>query len=185
MTSDNHHPTPPPLADAPAVSTAYSPKTRVGVTLFALILAAALIFLFVRGQHARAKISASLAEEVRHGAEEPTPVDVVHVHASPAASLLNLPGEARSFYETTIFARTSGYVSKWFVDIGDRVKEGQVLATIETPELDDQVIAGKAKIEELKAGAHVAETSAKFAKISFERWEALAPQGAVSQQERD
>ena len=96
--------------------------------------------------------------------------------------MLSLPGEARSFYETTIFARTSGYLKQWLVDIGDRVKEGQTLALIETPELDDQMAASKARLDALKSEVHVAETTANFAKVSFDRWEAAAPEGAVSHQ---
>ncbi|HZK80631.1 MAG TPA: efflux RND transporter periplasmic adaptor subunit, partial [Humisphaera sp.] len=100
-------------------------------------------------------------------------------------TILTLPGDARSFYETTIFGRTNGYVSKWFVDIGDHVKENQVLATIETPELDDQLHETKANFAQLQAQSNVAATNAHFAKISDDRWEAAAPEGAVSQQERD
>lgn len=167
------------------VPTGHKSSTWMGVVVFVVALVAGLGFLYVRGQRARKQTTAELDAEVRHSIDEPTAVDVVHVQPSPAETLLALPGEARSFYETTIFARTSGYLSKWFVDIGDRVKEGQVLATIETPELDDQLLMARAKSKELAAEVHVAETAANFAKVSFERWEALAPQGAVSQQERD
>jgi RND family efflux transporter MFP subunit len=172
-------------AAAHHVPTGHRPSTWIGVLVFALALAAGLAFLYIRGEKARKHSAAELEAEVRHSAEEPTAVDVVRVQPSPAQTLLTLPGEARSFYETTIFARTSGYLSKWYVDIGDRVSEGQVLATIETPELDDQLTAAKAKVRQLNSEVHVAETAANFAKTSFERWEALAPQGAVSQQERD
>ena len=60
--------------------------------------------------------------------------------------MLLLPGEAKAFYETTIFARTSGYVDKWVADIGDHVKQGDVLATIETPDLDAQLTAAKVSL---------------------------------------
>ncbi|MGA2501010.1 MAG: efflux RND transporter periplasmic adaptor subunit, partial [Tepidisphaeraceae bacterium] len=133
----------------------------------------------------RHNAEAILAADMERAAAEPATVDVVHVQAAPAASTLTLPGEARSFYETTIFARTSGYLSKWLVDIGDKVKEGQTLALIETPELDDQMAAAKAKLQALKSEVHVAETAVTFARVSFERWEAAAPEGAVSGQERD
>lgn len=123
--------------------------------------------------------------DVRRAASLAPSVDVVRVHRAAAESILTLPGEARSFSETTLYARTSGYLSKWFVDIGDHVKDGQTLATIETPELDDQLVAARAKVDQLKADAHVAETTSQFAKVSFDRWESAAPGGAVSQQERD
>jgi RND family efflux transporter MFP subunit len=109
----------------------------------------------------------------------------MHVQYAAADNLIELPGEARSFYETVIFARTSGYLSKWLVDIGDSVKEGQVLATIDNPELDDQLVAAKAKVEELKAQVNVAQSNVNFAKLSYDRWFGAAPEGAVSEQERD
>src|SRR5437868_1419812 len=90
-------PTPP--TDAHHVPTHYSPATRIGVILFALLLAIALIFLFIHGQRSRHQAEADLAAEIRHSSEEATPVDVVRVHPSPTAVSLSLPGEARSFYE--------------------------------------------------------------------------------------
>jgi RND family efflux transporter MFP subunit len=167
------------------VPTGYKSSTWVGALVFVLVVAVALAVVYVRRHHAAGQNADELRAEVQRGVDEPVAVDVVHVQASPAQSILSLPGEARSFYETTIFARTSGYLNKWFVDIGDPVKEGQVLATIETPELDDQLVAANAKLQELQSEVHVAETAANFAKVSYDRWEALTPGGAVSQQERD
>jgi RND family efflux transporter MFP subunit len=171
--------------EAPQVPTGYSGPTRIGVILFAVALAVALSISFYRGQRARHKATVELKEEVERTADAPMTVDVVHVHPAASGTSLSLPGEARSFYETTIFARTSGYVSKWLVDIGDKVKEGQTLALIETPELDDQLVAAKAKVDELRSEVHVAETAAKLAKVSFDRWNKLTPSGAVSGQEHD
>lgn len=183
----SHHgsaPTDPAVADA-SVPTGFGNSTRVGVTLFAIALAVALCVLFFRGKHARTKASAELQAEVERAADAPVAVDVVHVKTAASASSLMLPGEARAFNETTIFARTSGYISKWLVDFGDKVKENQVLALIETPELDDQLHAAEAKLEELKSEVGVAETDVKFAQVSFDRWDKLSPGGAVSKQERD
>jgi RND family efflux transporter MFP subunit len=163
----------------------YSGSTKWGVMIFALVVAIGLCVLFVQGQRARNHAAAELAGESNQSFSQPATVDTMRVLAAPAETTLSLPGEARSFYETTIFARTSGYLSKWFVDIGDHVIEGQTLALIETPELDDQMAASKAKLDALKSEVHVAETAATFAKVSFDRWEAAAPEGAVSHQERD
>ena len=163
----------------------YSGSTNWGVIIFAIVVAVVLCVLFVKGQHARQRAAAELAGESTQSADQPATVDTVRVLPAPGQTTLTLPGEARSFYETTIFARTSGYLSKWLVDIGDPVKEGQTLALIETPELDDQMAASKAKLDALKAEVHVAEATANFAKVSFDRWEAATPDGAVSHQERD
>lgn len=167
------------------VPVSYSRSTRWGVMIFALVVSVGLCVLFLQGQRARNHASAELAAESNESSNQPAIVDTVRVIAAPAETTLTLPGEAKSLYETTIFARTSGYLSKWLVDIGDPVKEGQTLALIETPELDDQMAASKAKLDSLKAEVHVAETTAQFAKVSFDRWEAAAPGGAVSHQERD
>jgi RND family efflux transporter MFP subunit len=168
-----------------ALPTHYTKSTRVGVVIFALVLAVALSVLFFFGQRARHKRQDALRADMERSADAPVAADVVHVHTATTDSSLSLPGEARSFYETTIFARTSGYVSKWLVDIGDKVTEGQTLATIETPELDDQLVAANAKVGELQSEVHVAETAAKLAKVSYDRWNKLTPSGAVSVQDRD
>ena len=130
-------------------------------------------------------LSQASLNALTQSSEQPIAVDAVRIDRAAADKVLTLPGDTRSFYETTIFARTSGYLSKWYVDIGDRVKEGQVLATIETPELDDQLTESKARLAQLKAEANVSATSSQFAKVSFDRWEAAAPDGVVSAQERD
>ncbi|MDB5289692.1 MAG: Efflux transporter periplasmic adaptor subunit [Phycisphaerales bacterium] len=169
------------------VPTHFKKRTQFRVIVFALLAAAVLVSVFVLGQHSRGKAASELADAVHHSAEQPISVDVVRVERAGAETALTLPGEATSFYETVLYARTSGYLRKWLVDIGDTVKEGQVLATIETPELDEQLNEAKAKAVALRAEAHVAETSSEFARISSARLQAAATddEGAVSKQERD
>ena len=118
-----------------------------GSTVFAVLALAAAFFL---GAHRRDRDAADLRKAAEESADAPIPVNVMHVEPAPADNLLVLPGDARSFAETVIFARTSGYLSDWKVDIGDRVKAGQELATIDNPELDDQLAAAKAKVEALR-----------------------------------
>ena len=97
---------------------------------------------------------------------------------------LTLPGETHAWYESTIYARVTGYVAKWNVDIGDHVSKGQVLAEIETPELDAQFVAAQAKLKATKADVRVAEAEAEFARTTYARWRD-APAGVVSEQERE
>lgn len=181
----NGHPVHGLAAEHTSVPTHYSSSTKWFVLLLALSLAVALVVVYILGQRSRHAAEARLAGDVQESADAPTSVDVVRVGPAPSETTLALPGEVRSLNETTIFARTSGYLKQWLVDIGDHVTDGQTLALIETPELDDQMAASKAKLDALKAEVHVAETTASFAKVSFDRWEAAAPGGAVSQQERD
>ena len=78
----------------------------------------------------------------------------------------------------------SGYVARWIVDIGDRVKANQMLAMIDTPELDAQLEASQAQLEASKAEVKVKEADAEFAKTTYERWQG-SPKGVVSEQERE
>src|ERR1700722_20891113 len=94
----------------------------------ALVLLLAFVIAFLSRLHAEHQ----LAREPRAAAAAITTVDVVTARKSPAGGSLTLPGETAAWYESTIYARVSGYVAKWYVDIGDHVKAGQVLALIDT-----------------------------------------------------
>ncbi|MGH7878960.1 MAG: efflux RND transporter periplasmic adaptor subunit, partial [Candidatus Binataceae bacterium] len=83
-----------------------------------------------------------------------------------------------------IYARVNGYVDKWFVDIGDHVASGQTLATIDTPELDAEFNAAKAKLTASEAQVAVKQAQADFAKTTYRRWRE-SPKGVVSEQERE
>jgi RND family efflux transporter MFP subunit len=97
---------------------------------------------------------------------------------------LALPGEAAAWYESTIYGRVDGYVGKWFVDIGDHVHKGQVLATIETPRLDADLVAAQARLRAADAEVTVRQAEAHFARSTYERWN-NSPKGVVSEQERE
>ena len=111
-------------------------------------------------------------------------VDVATVQSAPQTDVLALPGEAAAWYESTIYARVDGYVEKWFVDIGDHVHEGQVLATIETPRLDARLVADRARLRAAETEVEVGEAQARFARSTYERWK-NSPKGVVSEQERE
>jgi RND family efflux transporter MFP subunit len=97
---------------------------------------------------------------------------------------LVLPGETAAWFETTIYARVNGYVAKWLVDIGDHVKKGQLLATIETPELDAELQAARAQLKASEAQVGARKAEAEFSKTTNERWRD-SPKGVVSDQERE
>ena len=98
-------------------------------------------------------------------------VDVVDARRDEKPKDLILPGTFQAFKETTIYARANGYVKDWKVDIGDDVKEGQLLAEIETPEVDQQLAQAKASYE--------------IAKVTADRWRDLVGKNVVSKQEYD
>ncbi len=111
-------------------------------------------------------------------------VDVVSVQPTAKSYPLTLPGQTAGWYQSTIYARVDGYIQKWFADIGDRVKEGQTLCLVDTPELDQQLNAAKAKAAASEAQVQVVESDVSIAKLTYERWW-NSPKGVVSEQERE
>jgi len=103
-------------------------------------------------------------------------VNVTTPSPGQAAPGLLLPGEIKPLIEATIYARASGYVKRWLVDIGAPVKEGELLAELDTPELNQQLAQTKAELAEAEAALTLAKTSA-------ERWAELLKTASVSAQE--
>jgi RND family efflux transporter MFP subunit len=103
-------------------------------------------------------------------------VAVVSPAPGKADAGLMLPAEVRPWLEASIFAQVSGYLKTWLVDIGAQVKEGQVLAEIETPEVDQQ-------LEQARAQLVLAQANLRLAEITDERWQAALKLAAVSEQE--
>jgi len=97
---------------------------------------------------------------------------------SKSANALTLPATLRGDNETAIYARVSGYVRAFAVDIGARVRKGQILAELETPELDQQVAQAKAQLEQAKANVALAE-------VALKRWKTLFSQNSVARQDLD
>jgi RND family efflux transporter MFP subunit len=106
------------------------------------------------------------------------PVQIISPEAGSSTRSLSLPGTLRAWYEAPIFAQVSGYVRNWYEDYGASVKAGQLLATIDTPGLDADYAAAKARLR-------VAQTKYKLAVTTAARWQALAGTPAVSKQEVD
>jgi RND family efflux transporter MFP subunit len=197
---DSEHPqTPPPLSEESShsqypdnvsrteddeVSTSFSPQTgqrtkrAVGITATCLLIGFVAVIL-VRLFHAHAVAKAG---ETAYSA--PPPVDVVFARPATTGQDLVLPGETAAWFETTIYARVNGYVAKWLVDIGDHVKKGQLLATIETPELDAELEAARAQLKASEAQVEARRAEAEFSKTTNERWRD-SPKGVVSDQERE
>jgi membrane fusion protein, multidrug efflux system len=157
---------PPDLAPAPTGRA----KLLVGVVLLALIIAGAITFLNRRSE------SDALAKETE-AVSIPT-VAVVHPQSEPGNDELVLPGNLQAYIESPIFARTNGYLLRWYKDIGSKVQKGELLAAIDTPEVDQQLYQARANREQIKAAL-------ALAKISADRWENLRKTDSVSQQEAD
>jgi len=105
-------------------------------------------------------------------------VVVAPPQASGDAGALDLPGRLEAYSRASLYARVPGYLKSWNVDIGSPVKAGQELATIETPDLDQELLQSKANLATAQANVALAETTAK-------RWQELLKTGAVSKQDVD
>ncbi|HSI12646.1 MAG TPA: efflux RND transporter periplasmic adaptor subunit [Chthoniobacter sp.] len=105
-------------------------------------------------------------------------VEVLDARRDQKPRDLLLPGNITAVQETTIFARANGYVARWLVDIGDNVKTGQLLAELETPELDKQLAAAEGT---LKQG----EANFDLARVTAQRWQNLAQKQVVAKQDND
>jgi len=112
-----------------------------------------------------------------HDQSTPT-VNVIHAKPSAATTALTLPATLQALQSAPIYARTSGYIRKWFVDIGDTVGRGQLLAVIDAPEVDQQLAAARADLQTARANQQLAATTAT-------RWQTMLGKDAVSKQETD
>jgi RND family efflux transporter MFP subunit len=166
------------------VPTGHDPGTGRRLSIFAGTFAIILMAAFFVVHHIKGQDQASLAAATAEHTEQPPPVDVVKAQLAPPTQTLTLPGETSGWYSSTIYARVNGYLGKWFVDIGDRVHKDQVLATIDTPDLDAQLSAAQAQLVAAQAEEKVKEADAEFAKTTYERWQG-SPKGVVSDQERE
>jgi RND family efflux transporter MFP subunit len=167
-----------------AVSTQFSPNTGQRLKTGAGIAAAVLLLGFITVGAVRFLDGRALARAEEKAYLAPPPVDVVIARPVSAGQDLVLPGQTAAWYDTTIYARVNGYVAKWSVDIGDHVKKGQVLATIETPELDAELRAALAQLQASQAQAVARKAEAEFSRTTNERWRD-SPKGVVSDQERE
>jgi RND family efflux transporter MFP subunit len=94
-----------------------------------------------------------------------------------------LPGSVRALEETVLYPRASGYIRKWYFDIGEKVKEGELLAEIDNPEVEQQIAQARAQLSQAEAGLVLANANASFSKQNLHRYEKLAPAGVASQEE--
>ena len=141
--------------------------------VIALIIAVLLaVFGMLRRSHAESKL-----KKYTETTAEP-PVSLVKPTQQQSAAEIVLPGNMQAFTLAPIYARTTGYVKAWYHDIGSHVKKGELLAVIETPELDQQLMQAKADLATALSNAALAKTTAA-------RYQDLIAQNAVSQQDTD
>jgi RND family efflux transporter MFP subunit len=110
-------------------------------------------------------------------------IRVATVEANPGIVSVILPGTTAAFADANIYARATGYISKRNVDIGDRVKQGELLVELAVPELDDQISQNEATLAQLKASLQQAQASLKLAQVTWDRDRPLVKEGWTTQQQ--
>ena len=158
-------------------------RRRWGGRLFAVAgfsLLAGGLALGARGSHSlRQQALATTRQE-----ENAIPsLRVATVEPSPATTSVTLPGTTAAFAAASVYARATGYIDKRNVDIGDRVKAGDLLAQLAVPELDDQISQNEATLDQLKSALEQAQANLKLAQVTWSRDRPLVHEGWATQQQ--
>lgn len=172
MTPDSTTPNPAPNPVSP--SNAPPPTKPVSLRRVAVVVAILIVCGLIAGSLPRLRARRALAEETRK--LNVATVEVVMPQRSEADLSEPLPAEIRAYFEAPIYARASGYLKRWVVDIGAQVSKDQLLAEIDTPELDEQLAQAKAELAQAGAALDLARTTAA-------RWKDLLKTASVSEQE--
>jgi RND family efflux transporter MFP subunit len=154
------------------------PKTKRGWPIAWLAVAAGAGFtvLAVTGITSRAASEASLQQATNRSAE--LTVAVVTPKKAPATVAIDLPGQTQAYTEAPIFAQTTGYLKKWYFDIGSKVKAGEVLAEIDTPQVDQELSQAKATLNQ-------AQAALDLSKANYVRAHDLLQRRVIAQQDFD
>lgn len=188
MNGPDSAPAPKPPSAHDDLGFSLPPPARVGTTAGIALGLAALALLaasFLFGYLPRRDAKQALAHDVQQAGQQQLSVEVIKPKLLESTRELTLPGSIQAAAETVLYPRANGYVERFEVDLGDRVKEGQLLAVIETPELDQQLDSASAQLTAAQAALAQARANHEYALTSLERYKRLKPAGVASQQELD
>jgi RND family efflux transporter MFP subunit len=174
MVSEEHSPRPD--------TTSLPPRPPRNLRLIGLAAVVAAIVIAVFGILQRRSHEAEVTQWTQEQAV-PT-VAIISPRQGASAEHVVLPGTVQAWYEAPLYARVPGYLKDWYFDFGAHVKKGDVLAEIETPDLDAQLAAAQAKLNSAKAEVVVRQAEKQFAETTYERWR-NSPKGVVSVQEQE
>jgi RND family efflux transporter MFP subunit len=141
-----------------------------------LIAVGLIAFAVVNGINSRIKAAAVVREETV--AQAVIPVEVIHAKRGAMKDEIALPGNIQAFSDAPVYARSSGYMKKWYFDIGTHVKAGQLLAEIESPEVDQQLAQARADLG-------TAQANMKLAELTMNRYQGLLKLDAIARQDVD
>jgi RND family efflux transporter MFP subunit len=165
----------PPQPEAHQAGKPAPPSSKHGLLLL-IVAIIIVIVVVIAGVVPRMRAKAALRKETDKSAV-PT-VDVIQPKQGAPHQEIVLPGNIQAFTDAPIYARTNGYLKKWYVDIGARVKAGQLLAEIDTPEVDQQ-------LQSARADLNTAQANSNLAQITSKRYEDLKNTDSVSKQDVD
>jgi RND family efflux transporter MFP subunit len=155
-----------------------SRTSRTGViVVLAVLVGGAFAFGWAQRSKAHNRIEPSQGEAREARA---TRVEVIKPGVAEIDGAMTLPGTVRALEQTKIYARTTGYVRRWLVDLGDKVKAGQLLLELDTPELDAQLSQARAQLAQAQAAVKQVTAQRDYSKSNTQRFETLADQKLVS-----
>lgn len=157
-----------------------SRQRRAAVAVLVLAVAAVA---FVAGYLPHRQARTAVERSAREASAAAPRVEVVRPRAVSSARELLLPGSVQPLEETVVYARANGYVRRWLVDIGDHVRAGQLLAEIDTPELDQELLAARAQQGQGQAALLQARANRDLSRTEQARYEKLTPAGIATEQE--
>ncbi|WP_375504993.1 efflux RND transporter periplasmic adaptor subunit [uncultured Nostoc sp.] len=187
-----------PSPDSEQQTTYKKHRRGIGAIGWAVIGAVFFGSLLAIGILPRLSQKSELQAAVKEASTLPS-VNVITPRRATGATKLELPGSVVALNQTTIYARSTGYLRRWYADIGDRVQAGQLLAEIDSPDIDQQVLQAKAELAQAQANVlqsraslakgvsdlKQAQANLLIARQSWQRWSVLVKQGAVPQQDAD
>jgi RND family efflux transporter MFP subunit len=158
------------------------PPSSRSLRRFGLIAVAAAVIVAVIGILERRGHEAEV-KQWTHEQAVPTVALISPEHGATTQRVV-LPGTVQAWFEAPIYARVNGYLKGWYSDYGAHVKKGDILAEIETPDLDAQLAGAQAKLNSARAVVVVRQAEKQFAETTYERWR-NSPKGVVSEQEQE
>lgn len=150
----------------------------------ALVLGAAVLVLLI-GWLPRHKRTEEINQQAKERSQSLPRIDVMLVRRVPSTTELMVPGTTLAYTEAYIYARASGYVSRRVADIGDRVHAGQLLATIDAPDLDKQVAQARSTLAQSESNLAQMQAQLHLAAVTWDRYKVLVAKGVFSRQDGD
>lgn len=157
--------------------------TRNGLKITGIAVAAFFVAMALFGIVPRLVADAREEADRINTATLPAHVAVAKAAKASPTTEVTLPGSIQPVQETIVYARTNGYVKRYTVDIGDRVKGGQILAELDTPDIDQELRQARAQTQQAEAMVQQARSQFDLARVTANRYTTLQPTGVVSQQE--